>query len=141
MRTSVFSSGGTDVVVRAGEIRLKNAQAFSPDNDRWRSFAARAFSIPATESLEIDRRHGCAVIRYSTAAISPADYMGRFSQSLSTASKSASDAIVPQHAASKCVERFRLSRRGGSLSRFEVVHALPGRLRVRDLGLLDRHGG
>jgi len=138
LKSSGSRLGDTAVSVRVGEVRLTNPRSFSLANQCWSAFAARAFSVHEVESLEIDRDRGCATVRYRTQAVSVADFIERFSQALATPAPPANDALTRLGIPLAERQFFRLTRYGTRISTWEVLHALPGRMRVRDLGLQNR---
>ena len=109
---------------------------FSLTGSAWQSFAERVVSLPDVASVEVDRRKGTAVVR-QTPPIGGLDrFLERLSAALAAEVPHKTEAEQSRLFASLAGHRrFRLFRRGKRLSTWEIVHASPGHIRVRDAAL------
>lgn len=128
--------GGTSISCRPGTVRVSSPTAFSASGGRWFEFLSRIMSLPAVESVEIDRLRGAAAVTYNPKEIAVERLLEQMSAALLSEGGDLSDSPISewQHWLSGRL-RLRLFRRGTSLSIWEIVHELAGRLRVRDVDL------
>jgi Cu2+-exporting ATPase len=125
--------GGTTVTCRDGVVRVSSREVFAVTGGRWQAFLERVLSLPDVESVEIDRLAGTAVIRQGTQPARLAGFLERLSAALADSGpEEIRSAVSKLHSYLAGRARFRLFRRGRSLSTWEIVHESPGRLRVRD---------
>jgi Cu2+-exporting ATPase len=139
VRSAASTVGGTKVSCRAGEVRIKCPTVFGPGGERWRAFVDRLWRLPEVEAVEIDRRHGTARVRFAKKLSGDRRLLERMSTALSAdAAPTAGSPIagLEEHLAGR--RWIRLYRRGAGFSTWELVHELPGRIRVRDVGLRGR---
>jgi cation transport ATPase len=128
--------GGTTVCCRDGVVRVSSPDVFSVRGGRWQAFLERVLSLPDIESVEVDRLAGTAEIRQVSQTARLAGFLERLSAALAAPSPEETEASVSKlHSYLAGRSRFRLFRRGPSLSTWEIVHESPGRLRVRDAEL------
>jgi Cu2+-exporting ATPase len=117
-------------------VRVSNRTLFSFKGTAWQSFVDRVMSVAHVESVEVDCRRGTAVIRQNPVNGGPDQFLGRLSAALAAEGPRKFDtrfSPLYDSLAGRC--RFRLFRRAKRLSTWEIVHASPGRLRVRDAAL------
>jgi Cu2+-exporting ATPase len=127
--------GGTNVVCQPGLVRITNLGLFARPGGNWTEFLIRVFGLPSVESVEIDRRCGTAVIRFS-----PQQSLRLFLEDISavlSAETTKGRKVTPLHLPTglEAATRLWLTRRGTRVSTWQILHELPGRLRVRDLRL------
>ncbi len=133
---TIGKSGGTQVACRAGLVQVTDPALFARPDGNWPDFLARVFRLSAVESVEIDRRSGTAAIAYSAQQIPLERFLEDLSRVLQAGKSAGDDAqalSLPDGLAPATT--FRLARRDRRLSTWELVHEIPGRLRVRDLRL------
>ncbi|MFN0053385.1 MAG: heavy metal translocating P-type ATPase [Planctomycetales bacterium] len=126
---------GTSICCRAGVVRVDDQTAFGMASDCWRMFALRLREVAGIARVEIDRRRGSAEIHLTAERADPT-LLERMAAALSSGVEPRPDprfaALADQMAARR---RIVLFRRGQAWSNWQVVHELPGRIRVRDIYL------
>ncbi|HEY3966161.1 MAG TPA: hypothetical protein VGM05_16490 [Planctomycetaceae bacterium] len=133
---TIGKSGGTQIACRAGLVQVTDPALFARPDGNWPDFVTRVFSLPGVESVEIDRRSGTAAIVYAAQQIPLDRFLEELARALQSGKAQGCDAqSVPLPTGLTAGTKFRLSRRGARLTAWELVHELPGRLRVRDLRL------
>ncbi len=120
-----------------GIIRLVDPRIFrDPTGEACRSFLKRVFRLEEIRSVEIDRAHGSASVHPVGGDVDIDRVIDRMSASLrdEPAAETAPTA-GPIAGADLSQPIVRISRYGSILSSWEVVHELPGRIRLRHEGL------
>ncbi|HUY36756.1 MAG TPA: hypothetical protein VMV69_28740 [Pirellulales bacterium] len=153
---------GTRVSCRPGVVRIESRRAFSMRDERWREFVTRVLTLDEVESVAVDRVRGIAQVHHAPPALAALNgssatrdaskVLERLSAALDSAAldsaasdSAASDSAMPKSSGRPLDRalaeriaglaepaRFRLFRRGASVSTWEIIHDRPGRLRVRD---------
>ncbi|MBS0262324.1 MAG: hypothetical protein JSS02_10270 [Planctomycetes bacterium] len=133
---------GTRVTCQPGIIRVTAPDLFSSASDGWSKFLARVLTLRDVTSVEIDRHSGCARIAHEVPSERLSGFLERLAQAMQGSpietdspvpALLATDELLPSLASAS---RFRLSRRENRLSTWELIHSLPGRVRVRDWRLV-----
>lgn len=120
-------------------VRIDSPAVFGGPHVAWQGFVDRLSRLEDVQAIEIDRERGSATVRFDKASSDTKPLMERMAQALATpALVPGSSSIVglSDHLAGR--RWIRLFRRGAAFSSWELVHELPGRLRVRDVGLRGR---
>lgn len=120
-------------------MRIDSPAVFAGPPTGWQGFVDCLARMAEVRGIEIDRQRGSAIVRFDKAHGRPETLLERMSAALATpaaAIERASVAALDEHFAGR--RRIRLYRRGIGFSSWEIVHELPGRLRVRDVGLRGR---
>ncbi len=130
------SHGGTNISCLPGTVRVSSRTAFSASGGRWFEFLSRIMSLTAVESVEIDRLRGTAVVAFNPKLTAAEGLLEQMSAALASDGADLADSPISewQHWLSGRL-RLRLFRRGTTLSIWEIVHEMEGRLRVRDVDL------
>jgi Cu2+-exporting ATPase len=117
---------------------VRSPNTFSADDRIWVHFVERVFAVPEVESVEIDRARDTATVGYTTGSFSPYEALDRISAALREPPElgGASVSKVCERVTDR--SRFRLVRRDGRISTWQLVHERAGRLRLRDVALKDR---
>jgi len=128
--------GGTTVSCHSGLVRVSSREVFSATGDRWQAFLERVLNVSDVASVEIDRLAGTAVVRQAPGQAQLGGFAERLSAAVAAEDPHGKDGSLSRlHAYLAGRSRFRIFRRGQSLSTWEIVHESPGRLRVRDTEL------
>ena len=123
-----------DVSWSVGEIRLVDPRLFAvPDDDPCRDFLRRAFDLAEVRSVEVDPARGSAVVRYDPAVAGVDVVLGRLAAAVRGRDDAPGLGAVPAFLGNGA--KVKVSRHGSALSTWEVVHELPGRLRLRNEGM------
>ena len=134
--TSSGKQNGTSVACRAGVVRVSSPAILAGQGDGWIKLLERALTVGEVKAIEIDRHRGTAEIAGTGSGMSLNQLLARLAEALADENHAACDARLESW--KKCLagrSRVRLVRRGKSLSTWDILHDLPSRLRVRDVGL------
>ncbi|HTI49647.1 MAG TPA: hypothetical protein VL475_01800, partial [Planctomycetaceae bacterium] len=129
----------TKVTCRPGMVRIQNAEIFGAASERWGAFVDRLQRLTEIRTIEIDRKHGTVALGFSPGEKNLKSLLERMAAALAAefpAQGQADMAGLRSHLAGR--RRIRLFRRDAGFSTWELVHELPGRLRVRDTSLRGR---
>ncbi len=120
-----------------GVVRFQDPRIFAdPSGLRCRDFLRRIFRLEEVRSVEIDRTLGSALVRHDRGDLDIDRVFGRMSSTLrDDRPKGPGPAVEALPVADPSQPIVRVSRYGSTLSSWEVVHELPGRLRLRHEGL------
>jgi Cu2+-exporting ATPase len=138
-RESGSRKPATQVTCRPGMIRIQNDEVFGSASERWGAFVERLRPLSEIRTIEIDRNRGTAALGFSPEQKNLKTLLERLAQALSTGHRAdgLSDlAGLQAHFAGR--RQIRLFRREAGFSTWELIHELPGRLRIRDRGLCGR---
>lgn len=124
------------VRIRAGVITIDSPATFARPRPGWVPFVDALCGLPEIRTIAVDRVRGRAELRFDAALASPALLLERVAGELRTHASSLVAAPLAERLG-KLGERalIELFRRGSRFSTWEIVHELPGRIRVRDKGL------
>ncbi|MSR57505.1 MAG: hypothetical protein EXS05_07515 [Planctomycetaceae bacterium] len=129
----------TTVQSRPGRIGIESPAIFGRSSARWPEFVDRLLCLPEIKSVEIDRDQGTAALCYEPSLTSPERLLEQLAAALAGKAVTASAATrASLHGSFSDRRQFRLFRRGSAFSIWELIHELPGRIRVRDAGLRRR---
>jgi Cu2+-exporting ATPase len=120
-------------------IQIRNEEVFGAASERWGTFVDRLQPLNEIRSIEIDRKCGTAALGFLPERNDLKSLLAQLALALSAdrpADGSLDVAGLQAHFAGR--RRIRLFRRDATFSTWELVHSLPGRLRVRDGGLCGR---
>lgn len=129
----------TTVCCRPGCIGIESRALFGRSSALWPQFLDRLACLPEIKSVEIDRNRGTAALHYQPVTTSPATLLEQLAAVLR--GKAVTAGATPlDHLYGPLHDRrlVRLFRRGSTFSTWEVIHELPGRIRVRDAALRGR---
>ncbi len=135
--TATGPGGRTGVSWSEGVIRLADPSLFvDPRSDACRDFLRRAFLLEDVLSVEIDRMRGVASIRYDPEWVDVEEMLDLLTDALR--GRQGEDECIPIGPVPTALgdgPTVKVSRYGSTLTTWEVIHELPGRLRIRNVSL------
>lgn len=120
------------VVCKPGHVTVRSKPLFGGDEASILDFFERVFCIREVESLAIDRERQVAEFRFDERRISVHLLLEKLAAAFRLPLNQRPTAVTRQLLRDGALTRYaRLSRCGDHLSTWEVVHEIPGRLRIR----------
>lgn len=138
------AAGGSDLKVSfpsPNRVRFTSARLFAdPRSDTARDFFERAFQAPDVAQVEIDGKARSAEL-FLDAPLARGDGVARLAGLLTRPvdrSDPANALVFPEDFGRSSARAIRLQRYGRKLSSWTIRHALPGRVRLYNPGLVRR---
>ncbi|MFO0902538.1 MAG: hypothetical protein U0939_06020 [Pirellulales bacterium] len=142
IRATDSSTSPPDRTTRAGRVRASagavevcaKSLVADPTSLRFRQFLSRAFAVADVHGVELNAGTGRVRIDYSTHERSRV--LGELAEAMRAPRSDAVDDVRHLYLFPSSDRRVRVTRYDDRLSTWEVLHRIPGRLRVRHAALV-----
>ena len=122
-------SNASSIALAAGLVRVRDESLFGQaGGDLALRFLGRVFSMAEVDSITIDRKLATASIRHQVRPGDLPGWLGRLASAIRDTASTNFAAPLPTLPTSS---PFSIYRHGGSFTTWEVIHDVPGRLRLR----------